>query len=390
MLNIINLILLLLISNGGILLNKGLKFGNFIYLLSVLTVWLLRHTLIINKSKGLTRLLHISLSSRVLLAIKTKSLLLFYIFFEFSVIPITLILYLFGYQPEKLNAALLLMLYTLIGSLPLLLYILYGSAKFNVSRSLLTIPITLAFLIKSPLFLFHTWLPLAHVEAPVGGSMVLAGVLLKLGTYGLLTFLPTIRLNNWLLLVFALSLLGSIIGAIICLRQGDMKALIAYSSVVHIGFVTIGLVSGTEVGYSSALIMVLAHGICSPFIFSFSYFLYSESHSRILLHNVILFPLYTAVFFGLISLNISVPPRLRLWSEVILSVTILSFATHSLWLLIVFFFVSVLYNLYLFCACCHGKFSGYGRHFPLLGLFPTLQVLAIRYSCCLTLSIFHS
>ena len=101
--------------------------------------------------------------------------------------------------------------------------------------------------------------------------MVLAGVLLKMGTYGLLLFLPYIKTNSLLVFYFGLSLVGSSVGALICLRQGDLKVLVAYSSVVHMGVVRIGLIRGTELGYTCALMMALAHGLCSPFLFAISY-----------------------------------------------------------------------------------------------------------------------
>lgn len=115
--------------------------------------------------------------------------------------------------------------------------------------------------------------------------MVLAGVLLKLGSYGLLLFLPFIKLNLIISLYLGLTLVGSFVGSLLCLRQGDIKLLIAYSSVVHIGVVTLGILSGSEIGYSCSLIMILGHGLRSPFIFAFSYWLYSSSHSRLVLNN---------------------------------------------------------------------------------------------------------
>lgn len=101
--------------------------------------------------------------------------------------------------------------------------------------------------------------------------MVLAGVLLKLGSYGLLLFLPFVKLNYILSFYLRISLLGSLISSLICLRQGDLKLLIAYSSVVHMGVVTVGFISGSELGYSSGIMMILIHGLCSPMIFAFSF-----------------------------------------------------------------------------------------------------------------------
>ena len=116
--------------------------------------------------------------------------------------------------------------------------------------------------------------------------MVLAGVLLKLGSYGLLLFIPSIvKLNSLLILYFGVTLLGCSVCALICLRQGDLKILVAYSSVVHIGVVNIGIISGTESGYTCALLMVISHGLCSPFLFAFANWLYRSSHSRLIVNN---------------------------------------------------------------------------------------------------------
>jgi len=269
---------------GEVYLNKGSPYNNFIYLLTVLTVWLLNYTLIVNKRRNGMTFLFVVLTCFVILAIKRKSVLIFYAFFEIRILPITVILYLYGYQPEKLQASLFLLIYTVIRRLPLLLFIITCPISL-VSSALITLPITLAFMVKTPMYLLHTWLPKAHVEAPVGGSIFLAGVLLKLGSYGLLLFLPFIKLNGLINCYYSFGLLGSIVSSLICSRQGDLKILIAYSSIVHIGVVTIGFIRGTELGYSCGIMMVLAHGLCSPFLFAIAYWLYLNSHSRLMLNN---------------------------------------------------------------------------------------------------------
>ena len=142
--------------------------------------------------------------------------------------------------------------------------------------------------------------------------MLLAGVLLKIGTYGLILFLPLVKLNHVLLFYFRLSLLGAIVCSIICLRQGDIKVLIAYSSIVHMGVVLLGLLSCNELGYSCGLIMVTAHGLRSPFVFRMAFWIYSSTHSRMITNNTRAWPVMVGMLAGLVSLNIRVPPRLRL------------------------------------------------------------------------------
>ena len=153
--------------------------------------------------------------------------------------------------------------------------------------------------------------------------MSLAGILLKMGSYGLFLFLPYIKLNFLYTLYTRLALIGSVVCALICIRQSDMKLLIAYSSVVHMGVVTLGLTRGTEMGYGCRFVMVIAHGLCSPFLFVFSYVLYQCSHSRLFLNISRTVPIQTGCFMGLISLNMRVPPTLRLWAEVIITICVL-------------------------------------------------------------------
>ena len=387
--------MLSLIRFGGIglIINKGIiQISNFIYLLCLLNFWLLVHTLIVNKRRSFMTLLFSVLSAAVFLSIKTKSLIGFYIFYEISVIPVIIIILLYGYQPEKLMASLFLVIYTVVRSLPLFLFIIYcdlSSYLHTMTGGILSIPMTLSFIVKTPIFLLHSWLPKAHGEAPIGGSMVLAGILLKLGTYGLIIFLPIIKINVLLSFYFSITLSGSITCSMICIRQGDIKTLIAYSSVVHIRVVTLGLLRGTEMGYSCALIMVIGHGVVSPFLFSFAYWLYESSHSRLLTNNIRSWPLQTGGFFGLVSLNMSVPPRLGVWAEVIIAVCVLYRMSHSALLLIGYFFMGAAYNLYLYSACMHGKFARMRKRIARFSILPLVQVMFCCYSSFLCLDIFH-
>lgn len=246
----------------------------------------------------------------------TYKSLTFYLLFEISIAPTLLIILLYGYQPEKLLASSYLVLYIVLSSLPMLLVILALPAylaNISASESLFTIlAITLGFMVKTPMYLVHVWLPKAHVEAPVAGRMVLAGVLLKLGRYGLIVFLP-FYIHGLLNIYIYLSVIGGIICCFICARQWDAKGLIAYSSVVHIGVVRVGLVCGREVGYRCALIIIVAHGICSPLLFGVAFYLYENRHTRVLTQNRgnQRASLVTFVIFALLAVNIGVPPFLN-------------------------------------------------------------------------------
>jgi NADH-quinone oxidoreductase subunit M len=229
-------------------------------------------------------------------------LFVFYVFWELMLIPMYFIIGIWGGE-RRLYASIKFVIYTLIGSLLMLVAILYlyvqyhaatGSFSFDyVALSHLTLPYTpqllcfgafaLAFAIKVPIFPLHTWLPDAHVEAPTGGSVLLAGVMLKFGTYGLLRFawpMFPLAAANMAPLVAILAVIGIIFGALMAYVQEDAKKLVAYSSVSHLGFVVLGIVTLTEAGVQGALYQMLAHGISTGGLFLAVGWLYDRRHSR--------------------------------------------------------------------------------------------------------------
>lgn len=199
------------------------------------------------------------------------------------------------------------------------------------------------------------------MEAPVAASIALAGVLLKLGSYGLLVFCPLL-LHPVLLLYIRISLLGRIACSLICTRQWDAKRLIAFSSVVHMGVVTVGVAVGRELGYLCAVLIVVAHGVCSPLLFALAYQLYLASHRRMLTANRgrLSTPLAVLGLFTLLAVNMGVPPFLNLWREVLIFARLLAYAAHALWILLPVAFLSALYNLFIYVRVVHGKESGRG------------------------------
>nr|YP_054604.1 NADH dehydrogenase subunit 4 [Paraspadella gotoi]AAT12176.1 NADH dehydrogenase subunit 4 [Paraspadella gotoi] len=292
-----------------------------------------------------------------------KNLMGFYIMFEFCLIPVFFLIFSLGYQPEKLNACSYLALYTIIGSLPLLYMLcmveksMYMYMYSFFSKGIFCFFILLVMMVKTPMYMLHIWLPKAHVEAPVAGSMVLAGILLKMGTYGLFIFFPTMYFSGITMFFYIILICGGAFSTLLCLRQIDMKNLVAYSSVVHMAMASCGLMSGMKLGFSGCLMLCISHGLCSPMLFGLVSVLYSNSHTRLLNFNkgfssngFLIF-----IIFSLIAVNMSVPPSLNFFSELFCISSIFSVFFFSFFFLGIVCFGSVVYNLYLYISITHGK-----------------------------------
>ena len=240
----------------------------------------------------------IFISSCRVLVFRTYSVLEFYLNFEITLFPIFIIILGWGYQPERFNARIALLIYTITGSLPLFVYIsILGSSQrvffwqildsyINCSLDICFYLTIIAFLVKLPIFLFHMWLPKAHVEAPVFGSIFLAGTLLKLGGVGFIRFL--VYINFPLMHKFlVVSLISLIYVGVVCSYAGDIKIIIAYSSVAHIALALAIFFFITELSVWSGTIILLTHGFSSSLIFLIAYILYSRSLTRNLVINQI-------------------------------------------------------------------------------------------------------
>nr|AYR05372.1 NADH dehydrogenase subunit 4 [Coleoptera sp. ACP-2013] len=306
----------------------------------------------------------------LVLTFGSMNVFIFYLFFEISLIPTLILILGWGYQPERIQAGMYMFFYTLFASLPMMVAVFYLYENFNsldffflndwIDSFLLYLCVNFVFLVKIPMFFVHLWLPKAHVEAPVSGSMILAGIMLKLGGYGFLRMMNIFMLVgmkvNYLFVV--ISLFGGFIIYLVCLRQSDMKSLIAYSSVSHMGLVLGGIMTMNSWGYFGSLVMMIAHGLCSSGLFCLANITYERFGSRSLFLNkglINLMPSMSLWWFLLCSSNMAAPPSFNLLGEIMLINSLVSWGLLTIFMLMLVSFFSASYSLYLYSYSQHGK-----------------------------------
>lgn len=304
-----------------------------------------------------------------------KDLFLFYIFFEGILIPMFLLIGIWGSRQRKIHAAYQFFFYTLLGSIIMLIGIIYiynkiGSTDVLIlinynfdefTQLFLWISFFCSFAVKVPMLPVHIWLPEAHVEAPTAGSVILAGVLLKLGTYGIMRFMiPMFPFANsyFTPLVLTMAVVSIIYSSCTTIRQIDLKKIIAYSSVAHMNFALLGLFSNNIQGYEGSLYLMLGHGIVSSGLFLSIGVLYERYHTRNILYYgglIYTMPIFSIIFLLFTLANISIPGTVNFIGEFLIMLGIFTTNTTATFISSLSIVLGAVYAIWLYNRLIFGS-----------------------------------
>nr|YP_097202.1 NADH dehydrogenase subunit 4 [Batrachoseps attenuatus]AAU20639.1 NADH dehydrogenase subunit 4 [Batrachoseps attenuatus] len=385
--------LLMLPSELMIMVNKYMGLDYISSPLLTLTCWLLPLMILasqnhLKKSPINWQQMYISMLSvlqiMLIMAFSSTELIMFYITFEATLIPTLIIITRWGNQTERLNAGTYFLFYTLAGSLPLLISLLLLSFNIgSLSINLITTTPELylmtsmnkfmwfgcltAFMVKMPLYGTHLWLPKAHVEAPVAGSMILAAVLLKLGGYGIIRvtmlFTPLVELSYPFII---LALWGVLMTGLICMRQTDLKSLIAYSSISHMGLVVAAALIQTPWSFTGAILLMISHGLISSALFCLANTNYERTHSRtmILARGLQTVMPLMATWWLISNLsNLALPPTTNLWGELMIMISLFNWSPWTIMMTGLGTLVTAAYTLHMFLMTQRGQLQSHLKIF---------------------------
>uniref|UniRef100_A0AB38ZLF4 NADH-ubiquinone oxidoreductase chain 4 n=1 Tax=Andricus sp. TaxID=3022421 RepID=A0AB38ZLF4_9HYME len=344
------------------------------FYLILLTIWIMSLMLMSLIKMNFMKLYIFNFIIMMIMLILTFSSInyfMFYFFFEISMIPTLFLIVGWGGQFERIEASIYMLMYTLFASLPMMIILLKIYNKINILNMILLsnmnlinniymyIYLLLAFLVKMPMFFFHLWLPKAHVEAPISGSMILAGIMLKLGGYGLLRMMLIMEelclIYNYLIISF--SLMGAVFISLLCLKQIDMKNIKLLIHLYYMGMMLSSLMSMNMLGYIGGLMMMIGHCLCSSGVFCLVNINYERLLTRSMLlnkgmMNIMSFNKIILIYY--MYFYYIIPPSLNLFSEIMMINSLLMWSEALLVILMMLSFFSVVYTMYFYSSINHG------------------------------------
>nr|YP_009945156.1 NADH dehydrogenase subunit 4 [Habropoda radoszkowskii]QOE17514.1 NADH dehydrogenase subunit 4 [Habropoda radoszkowskii] len=362
-------------NNDWWMIFNSMSLNIYSYGLIIMTMWIFSFILMsLIQENNLLLYIMVNLVMMMVLLFNFMSMNLFsfYFMFETNLLMIFIMVLYWGYSPLRLTAAYYLMFYTLIFSLPLLVIVMYiynlkGNTSFvfletnNMDMPIyMKIYLIMSFMVKIPMYTLHNWLLKAHVEASYIGSMILASMMLKLGSYGLLRMIKIFKKMTFNIYIIYLTMMGSLMISLMCLRQIDMKIIVAMSSIVHMNLMIASMMTMTDMSIMGSYFMMLSHGLCSSGMFYLINIIYKQTNSRIMILNkgaMLFMPSMTLMWFLMCSSNMAAPMSLNLVSEIILLMCLLSWMKLIMIMMIIYCMLSFIYSMYLFSYIQHGSIN---------------------------------